>query len=117
MAKSVLDAGWGMLKLQLQYKGANAGRSFHIIGERNTTRTCSGCGALPPGPDRLVVGNWRCSARGVTHDRDVNAARNILSAWRRPTSVCRNESSPSAIAPSRATRPREARKRSRTSAA
>jgi len=119
MAKSVLDAGWGMLKAQLQYKGANAGRSFHIISERNTTRACSSCGALtgPTGLDKLVVRNWCCSACGVTHDRDVNAARNILSAWRRPTSVCGNESSPSVIAPSRATRPREARKRSRTAAA
>jgi putative transposase len=55
MAKSVLDAGWGMLKALLQYKGQQAGRSVKIISERNTTRTCSTCGALS-GPKHLVRG-------------------------------------------------------------
>ncbi len=41
MAKSVLDAGWGMLKTYLQYKGQQAGRCVLIVSERNTTRTCS----------------------------------------------------------------------------
>ncbi len=45
MAKSVLDAGWGMLKAQLQYKGEYAGRSVRIVSERYTTQTCSSCGA------------------------------------------------------------------------
>jgi IS605 OrfB family transposase len=82
MAKSVLDAGWGMLKAQLKYKGEYAGRCVLIIDERNTTRTCSSCRALtgPSGLDRLVVRRWVCSGCGVTHDRDVNAARNILFA-------------------------------------
>ena len=38
MAKSVLDAGWGLLKAQLQYKGKNAGRSVTIVDERYTTQ-------------------------------------------------------------------------------
>ncbi len=119
MAKSVLDAGWGLLKSQLQYKAQQGGRGFHIVSERNTTRACSGCGSLtgPAGPDSLVVRTWSCSACGDTHDRDVNAARNILSAWRCPTSVSGNESMPSVIAPRRASRPRKARRRSRTAAA
>jgi IS605 OrfB family transposase len=95
MAKSVLDAGWGMLKTQLQYKGQQAGRCVQIVNERNTTRTCSSCKALtgPVGLDMLVVRTWVCSACGDTHDRDVNAARNILSAGRRPPSVSGNEPS------------------------
>jgi IS605 OrfB family transposase len=86
MAKSVLDAGWGILKTQLQYKGQQAGRSVLIVNERDTTRTCSSCKALtgPTGLDMVVVRTWVCSACGGTHDRDVNAARNILSAGRRP---------------------------------
>jgi IS605 OrfB family transposase len=93
MAKSVLDAGWGMLKGYLQYKGEYAGREFLIVNERNTTRTCSGCGALtgPSGPDMLVVRRWVCVSCGVTHDRDVNAARNILFTGRCPPSVSGNE--------------------------
>jgi putative transposase len=80
MAKSVLDSGWSMLKRMLQYKGEHAGRSVEIVSERNTTRACSICGALlgPTGMDMLVVRYWECSECGAEHDRDINAARNIL---------------------------------------
>src|SRR5258708_17906442 len=102
MAKSVLDAGWGMLKTQLQYKGQQAGRSVLIVSERNTTRTCSSCKALtgPTGLDMLDVRIWVCSACGDTHDRDVNAARNTLSAGRCSPCVGGNESSLTAAPPS-----------------
>ena len=110
MAKSVLDAGWGLLKNQLQYKGQQAGRHVFIVNERNTTRACSSCQALtgPTGLDMLVVRAWVCSACGDRHDRDVNAAKNILLAERCSPSVCGNKSSPSATPPSEATRRREA---------
>jgi putative transposase len=102
MAKSVLDAGWSMLKAQLHYKGQQAGRSVIIVSERDSTRTCSNCKVLtgPTGLDMLVVRNWVCSACGVTHDRDVNSARNHLSAGRSPPSVSGNESSFSVAQPS-----------------
>jgi Putative transposase DNA-binding domain len=95
MAKSVLDSRWGMLKTQLQYKGQQAGRSVFIVSEKNTTRTYSSCKALtgPAGLDMLVVRTWVCSACGDRHDRDVNAARNILSAGRLSPSVSGNEPS------------------------
>jgi putative transposase len=104
MAKSVLDAGWGMLKTQLLYKGQQAGRSVLIVSERYTTRACSSCGSLtgPAGLDMLDVRIWVCSGCGDTHDRDVNAAKNILSAGRCPPSVSGNESSPSVAPPSQA---------------
>jgi len=102
MAKSVLDAGWGMLKAQLHYKGQQAGRSVLIVNESNTTRTCSSCKALtgPAGLDMLVERTWTCTECGVTHDRDVNAARNIRSAGRSLPSVCGNKPSLSAAPPS-----------------
>jgi putative transposase len=110
MAKSVLDAGWGMLKTQIQYKGRQSGRSVIIVNERNTTRTCSSCWALagPKGLDMLVVRTWVCSECGVTHDRDVNAARCTLSAGRSSPSVCGNKLSLSVAQPSQASRLREA---------
>jgi len=119
MAKSVLDAGWGMLKTQLQYKGQQAGRSVRIVSERNTTRACSSCGALtgPAGLDMLDVRTWTCRECGDTHDRDVNAARNILSAGRCPPSVSGNKSSPSAAPPSQASRQCEAGTSALTAAA
>ena len=111
MAKSVLDAGWGILKTQLQYKGQQAGRCVSIVNERDTTRTCNDCKALtgPAGIDMLVVRTWVCRACGVMHDRDVNSARNMLSARRSPSSVSGNEPSFSAAPPSQTSRRCEAR--------
>jgi len=111
MAKSVLDAGWGILKTQLQYKGQQAGRCVSIVSERDTTRTCNDCKALtgPAGIDMLVVRTWVCRACGVTHDRDVNSARNMLSAGRLPPSVRGNEPSFSATPPSQTSRRCEAK--------
>lgn len=82
MAKSVLDSGWGMLKTMLQHKGHQAGRTVEIVNEAFTTRACADCGSLtgPRGRSGLVVRVWTCVACGTTHDRDVNAARNILAA-------------------------------------
>jgi IS605 OrfB family transposase len=102
MAKSVLDAGWGILKAQLQYKGQQAGRCVTVIDERNTTRACSNCRALtgPTGLDMLVVRSWMCRGCGETHDRNVNAGKNILFAGRCSLSVSGNESSLSSAPPS-----------------
>ena len=75
-AKAVLDSGWGLLRMQLQYKGESAGRCVRIVSERNTSRTCSACGALsgPAGVNGLRVRLWVCGECGCAHDRDVNAA-------------------------------------------
>ena len=110
MAKSVLDAGWGMLRGFLQYKSQQAGRSFQILNERNTSRTCSNCDALtgPQGVNGLRVRRWTCAACGVSHDRDVNAARNILRRAEWPASVSGNESSFLRVPPRRASRSRKA---------
>ena len=100
MAKSVLDAGWCMLKRMLQYKGEHAGRSVSVVNERNTTRACSVCGAFtgPTGTDKLGVRHWVCPECGTGHDRDINAARNILNAGlRMPASVYGNESLPDTV--------------------
>jgi len=81
MAKSVLDTGWHMLKTQLKYK-ANARSVVYLeVPERNTTQTCSSCGIIsassPKGRAGLGIREWMCEC-GVTHDRDINAAKNIL---------------------------------------
>lgn len=93
MAKSVLDSGWGMLKRQLQYKGQQAGRSVEVVDERYTTRACSDCGSLtgPQGRTGLVVRRWVCGECGASHDRDQNAARNILRCAEVSASMCGNK--------------------------
>ena len=82
MAKSVLDAGWSMFRSQLRYKASRHGAVYMDVDERFTTQTCSECGALPPERPKGIAGLgirvWECSECGASHDRDVNAAKNIL---------------------------------------
>ena len=114
------DSGWGMLKRFLQYKGECAGRTVQVVNERNTSRSCSSCGALsgPSGLRQLAVRRWECAHCGEWHDRDVNAARNILRAGSRcGTSVSGNESSPAERPPSQTSCLREAGSDARQAAA
>jgi transposase len=86
MAKSIYDVGWYAFKEMLRYKVAmRHGAEFEERSERYSTQTCSACGSLsgPRGQTGLVVREWTCKC-GTTHDRDVNAARNILGPERRP---------------------------------
>jgi putative transposase len=112
MARSVLDSGWGMLKTQLQYKGQLAGRSVQVVSESYSTRACGNCGALtgPTGVGQLVVRQWVCSACGDTHDRDVNAARNILAGSRCGPPLAGTSPRVHPIAPGSASRASKAQK-------
>jgi len=79
-AKSVLDAGWSTLKTMLEYKCDHAGIIFEEINEAYTTVTCSCCKKRtgPTGQEGLRIRDWSCPECGASHDRDVNAAMNIL---------------------------------------
>jgi IS605 OrfB family transposase len=82
MAKSVLDAGWSMFRNMLEYKASRHRARYVEADERWTTQTCSSCGTIPAsspkGRGALGIRHWVCSDCGESHDRDVNAARNIL---------------------------------------
>ncbi|MEH1057286.1 transposase [Micromonospora sp. CPCC 206171] len=81
LAKSVHDAGWAGFTAMLQYKAARYGRTFAKIDRfAPTSQTCSECGR-PDGPKPLNVRSWTCPC-GAVHDRDVNAAINVLAAGR-----------------------------------
>jgi putative transposase len=81
-AKSSLDAGWADFKKMLSYKSIRNGGTFLEVAEAYTSQTCSTCGALPESRPKGIAGlgirEWTCSDCGAVHDRDVNAARNIL---------------------------------------
>lgn len=91
MAKSVLDAGWAMLKTQLEYKAIARSVVFEVVNEAYSTQTCSSCGTLPDSRPRGIAGlgirKWACSECGAEHDRDINAAMNILAAGHRRLAV------------------------------
>jgi putative transposase len=82
MAKSVNDVAWSDFRLMLRYKSIAKGAWFEEVSERFTTQTCSACGAMPPGRPQGIAGlemrHWVCSACGCVHDRDHNAAINLL---------------------------------------
>ena len=85
-AKGTLDASWSRLKIMLEYKSQAAGVIFEVVNEAYTTQTCSCCGNIPSSSPKgragLRVREWTCSTCGAHHDRDVNAAVNILAALR-----------------------------------
>ena len=80
MAKSIHDAGWHSFKQMLRYKSIRNGGTYVEVSERNTTRTCSCCGSIsgPQGVNGLRIREWACVDCGAIHDRDGNAAKNIL---------------------------------------
>jgi IS605 OrfB family transposase len=84
MAKSVLDAGWSGFKNMLSYKANYRGGAMVEVSERYSSQTCSACGSLPPSRPKGIAGlgirRWTCDECGAIHDRDVNAARNIVRA-------------------------------------
>ncbi|MFI5719368.1 RNA-guided endonuclease InsQ/TnpB family protein [Nocardia sp. NPDC051750] len=96
LAKSVHDAGWGMFTRMLEEKAQRYGRYFGKVDRFfPSSQLCSACGVLD-GPKPLSVRSWTCVCR-VTHDRDLNAARNILAAGRAERlNACGGKVSPAA---------------------
>jgi putative transposase len=80
LAKAISDAGWGELVRQLQYKARWYGRTVVAIDKwYPSSKRCHDCGHLLDSLP-LDVRQWTCPACGVRHDRDINAAKNILAA-------------------------------------
>jgi putative transposase len=78
LSKSVHDAGWSQFVGMLEYKAARYGRAFAKVDRfAPTSQVCSACG-VKDGPKALNVREWTCGGCGTVHDRDVNAAKNVL---------------------------------------
>jgi putative transposase len=78
LAKSVADAGWPTLVRLLQEKALRCHRSVVRVSRWfPSSRLCPGCG-FSSGNKPLAVRSWTCLQCGIGHDRDLNAARNIL---------------------------------------
>jgi putative transposase len=80
LARAISDCGWGEFRRQLTYKCERYGRRLVVIDRwYPSSKTCSACGHL-----RAELGlstrHWRCPSCGARHDRDINAAQNILAA-------------------------------------
>jgi putative transposase len=78
--RSIARTGWAELRTQLTYKAERAGRHPLVVDRwYPSSKTCSTCGHLLATLS-LSTRRWVCPGCGARHDRDVNAARNILAA-------------------------------------
>jgi putative transposase len=94
----VHDAGWSQFLRLIEEKAAQYGREFVRIGRfEPTSQMCSTCG-IKDGPKSLSLREWTCAACGAVHDRDVNAAKNVLALGRRESiNACGGQVSPASV--------------------
>ena len=80
LARAISDCGWSEFRRQLQYKCERAGRVLVMIDRwYPSSKTCSACGHLLAELS-LDTRHWTCPSCRARHDRDINAAKNILAA-------------------------------------
>jgi len=80
LARVIADCGWGEFRRQLAYKCQRYGRRLVVIGRwYPSSKTCSACGHLLAELS-LSTRHWTCPSCRARHDRDINAAKNILAA-------------------------------------
>lgn len=80
LARSISDVGWSEFRSMLEYKAERAGRHVAVVNRwYPSSKTCNACGHLLASLS-LGTRRWTCPDCGTRHDRDVNAAKNILVA-------------------------------------
>jgi putative transposase len=77
LVRTTADQHWYEFKRQLKYKSDWYGKHFEVVDEKYTSKTCSNCGHVI-GSLNLNIRRWVCPECNICHDRDVNAAQNIL---------------------------------------
>ena len=80
VARAISDCGWGTFRDMLEYKAALYGRRVIVIDRWfPSSKMCSACGHVLAELS-LDTRHWTCPSCGTRHDRDINAAKNILAA-------------------------------------
>jgi len=79
LARAIANQSWREIRRQLEYKCEWYGKQLVTVNPRKTSQICSNCG-YDDGNHTLDIRQWTCPNCGVSHDRDINAAKNILSA-------------------------------------
>jgi putative transposase len=85
LGRVISDCGWGEFRRQLEYKCQRYWRRLVVIDRwYPSSKQCSACAHLPAELS-LSARTWQCPSCGTRHDRDVNAAKNILAVGRAVT--------------------------------
>jgi putative transposase len=79
LARAIANQSWREIRRQLEYKCAWYGKQLVTVNPRKTSQICSNCG-FDDGKHTLDVREWTCPKCDIHHDRDINAAKNILNA-------------------------------------
>ena len=79
LARAIANQSWRELRLMLEYKAAWYGKQVVVVSPYKTSQRCSACG-YDDGKHELDVREWTCPQCHSHHDRDINAAKNILAA-------------------------------------
>ena len=77
LAKAIANASWYQFRTMLQYKCEWYGKQLVVVKPNYTSQICSHCG-FRSGKKPLAIREWTCPRCGIHHDRDINAAVNIL---------------------------------------
>lgn len=88
LAKSISDASWGTFITYLQYKCEREDKTLIKINRYfPSSQTCNQCGYINQSTKNLSVRTWECPHCGTVHDRDINAAINILNEGKKNISA------------------------------
>lgn len=77
LSRAIANQSWRMLREMLEYKSDKYGRQLEVVNPYKTSQICSHCN-YDDGKHELSVRDWFCPKCKTHHDRDINAAKNIL---------------------------------------
>jgi len=77
VSKEIVDASWGRFVNYISYKAVEAGKGVYPLSPKDSSRTCYKCGYVKKDLE-LKDRSWTCPICGTQHDRDVNAAFELL---------------------------------------
>lgn len=101
LSKAISRTGWAEFRTLLEYKAHRDGRTLAVVDRwYPSSKTCSACGHLLSALS-LHTRTWQCPSCGTRHDRDVNAAKNLVLAGGLPVAACGGDVRRSGATPTR----------------
>lgn len=77
LARAITNQSWRMFRTFIEYKSIRYGKTSTVVNPYKSSQYCSSCG-YDSGKKTLDIRHWRCPSCHTSHDRDINASKNIL---------------------------------------